>query len=67
LEDDEELARIGRDYGSGSGEYWSTGKVKERLIGVLQDLVAKHQEARSKISDDEVRKWMTQRNILVQE
>jgi len=67
LEDDDELARIGKDYGSGSGEYWSTGKVKARLIEVLQDMVAKHQEARAKITDDEVRKWMTQRSILVKE
>lgn len=64
LEDDDELASIGRDYGSGSGEYWSTGKVKARLIKLLQDLVAKHQEHRSKITDDEVRKWMAQRSIV---
>ena len=65
LEDDEELARIGEEYGSGTGEYWSTGRVKARLIDLLQDLVAKHQEIRSKISDDEVREWMKQRSILV--
>ena len=65
LEDDEELAQIGEEYGSGTGEYWSTGKVKARLIDLLQDLVAKHQEIRSKISDDEVREWMKQRSILV--
>jgi len=67
LEDDEELAKIGKDYGSGSGEYWSTGKVKARLITLLQDLVAEHQERRAKITDDEVRKWMAQRSILVKE
>mmetsp|Transcript_26454 Transcript_26454/g.58255 ORF Transcript_26454/g.58255 Transcript_26454/m.58255 type:complete len:707 (+) Transcript_26454:50-2170(+) len=67
LEDDDELASIGKDYGSGSGEYWSTGKVKARLIELLQDLVAKHQEHRAKITDDEVRKWMAQRSILVKD
>lgn len=67
LEDDDELASIGKDYGSGSGEYWSTGKVKARLIEVLQDLVAKHQERRARITDDEVRKWMVQRSIVVKE
>jgi tryptophanyl-tRNA synthetase len=67
LEDDEELASIGKDYGSGSGEYWSTGKVKARLIELLQDLVAKHKERRVNITDDEVRKWMTQRSILVKD
>jgi len=65
MEDDEELERIGKDYGSGSGEYWSTNKVKRRLIEVLQELVANHQERRAKITDEEVRKWMTQRSILV--
>jgi tryptophanyl-tRNA synthetase len=65
MEDDEELERIGKDYGSGSGEFWSTNKVKRRLIEVLQELVASHQERRAKISDEEVRKWMTQRSILV--
>jgi tryptophanyl-tRNA synthetase len=64
LEDDEELATIGRDYGSGQGEFWSTGKVKQRLIDVLQKLVAKHQERRAVITDEEVRKWMTERSIV---
>jgi tryptophanyl-tRNA synthetase len=65
LEDDEELEQIGQDYGSGSGEYWSTGKVKARLIALLQELVAAHQERRANITDDDVRKWMAQRSIVV--
>jgi tryptophanyl-tRNA synthetase len=64
LEDDEELERIGADYGSGSGEYWATGKVKQKLIEVLQELVAKHQERRAQITDDEVRQWMRERSIM---
>ena len=64
LEDDEELERIGKDYGSGSGEFWSTGLVKQRLIEVLQDLVAAHQERRAKITDEEVRRWMEERSIV---
>ena len=64
LEDDEELERIGRDYASGSGEYWSTGKVKQRLIALLQELVAQHQERRAKITDEEVHKWMAERSIV---
>jgi tryptophanyl-tRNA synthetase len=64
LEDDDELARIGESYGSGQGEYWSTGSVKSRLIDVLQVLVAEHQERRAKISDEDVRKWMTERSIV---
>jgi tryptophanyl-tRNA synthetase len=65
LEDDEELEQIGKDYGSGSGEYWSTGKVKHRLVEVLQKLVGEHQKRRALITDEEVQKWMTERTILV--
>jgi len=65
LEDDEELEKIGKDYGSGSGEFWSTGKVKQRLIEVLQKLVAEHQERRAKVTDADIKKWMTERSILV--
>jgi len=65
LEDDEELEKIGKDYGSGSGEYWSTTSVKKRLISLLQELVAQHQERRAKITDEEVQKWMQERSILV--
>ena len=64
LEDDEELERIGESYGSGKGDFWSTGSVKTRLIEVLQVLVAEHQERRASISDEEVRKWMTERSII---
>ena len=65
LEDDQELAQIGQDYGSGQGRYWSTGKVKARLIAVLQELVAEHQARRATITDDDVRKWMVERSIVV--
>jgi tryptophanyl-tRNA synthetase len=64
LEDDDELNRIGESYGSGQGQYWSTGSVKARLIEVLQMLVAEHQERRAKISDDDVRRWMAERSIV---
>jgi len=64
LEDDALLEQIGKDYGSGSGEYWSTGKVKQKLIEVCQELVAEHQERRAKITDEEVRKWMKERSLV---
>jgi len=64
LEDDEELEKIGRDYSSGSGEYWSTNAVKTKLVEVLQELVREHQESRDRITDEEVRKWMTERSIV---
>jgi len=65
LEDDEELEQIGKSYGSGSGDYWSTGAVKKRLIQLLQEIVASHKERRSKITDEEVRKWMQERELSV--
>ena len=64
LEDDEELEQIGKDYASGSGTYGLTTAVKRRLISVLQELVAAHQERRARITDEEVRKWMKERSIL---
>jgi tryptophanyl-tRNA synthetase len=64
LEDDEELERIGREYGSGSGEYWSTGNVKARLVRCLQDLVREHQKRRSHLTDETVREWMAERRIV---
>jgi tryptophanyl-tRNA synthetase len=63
MDDDEELERIGREYGSGSGEYWSTGNVKERLIEILKELVAAHQTRRAQVTEDDVKAWMTERNI----
>lgn len=63
LEDDEELAKIGREYGSGQGDYWNTGSVKDRLINLLQELVAEHQVRRAKITDEEVAEWMRVRPL----
>merc|ERR1712066_1202406 len=54
LDDDDELEKIGKDYGSGSGEYWNTGSVKKRLVVLLQGIVAAHIAKRAKITDDEV-------------
>lgn len=63
LEDDEELARIGREYGSGSGEFWSTGTVKAKLVEVLKEIVEEHQERRNKVTEEVVKKWMSERCI----
>lgn len=64
LEDDEELARIGQEYGSGKGEYWSTGSVKAKLVSVLKELVAEHQERRSKVTEEVIKKFMTNRSCV---
>jgi len=63
LEDDGELARIAEEYGTGTGEFWSTGSVKERLIKLLQGLVKEHQERRAKVTDEEVAEWMAVRGL----
>jgi len=63
LEDDAELEKIGREYGSGQGDYWNTGSVKKRLIQELQRIVAQHQERRAKITDEEVAEWMAVREL----
>jgi len=63
LEDDEELATIEKEYGTGTGKYWSTGEVKTRLVNVLQELVKQHQERRAKITDEEVKEWMSVRQL----
>jgi tryptophanyl-tRNA synthetase len=63
LEDDDELECIGRDYASGSGEYWSTGAVKARLVKELKLIVGEHQEKRKMVTDEVVRKWMVERCI----
>jgi tryptophanyl-tRNA synthetase len=67
LEDDDELARIGHEYGTGSGEFWSTGSVKAKLVQVLKELVKEHQDRRDKVTDEVVRKWMSERCILGRE
>jgi tryptophanyl-tRNA synthetase len=64
LEDDEELEAIGKSYGSGQGDYWSTSSVKARLIQLLQEIVAEHQARRATITDEEVRIWMQERSIV---
>jgi len=55
LEDDEELESIGKDYAEGK---MLTGEVKKRLADVLAELVKEHQEARAKVDDDVVMRFM---------
>lgn len=59
-EDDERIAQIAKDYSSGA---MLTGEVKKELIGVLQKMVASHQERRSLVTDDVVRQFMTVRPL----
>jgi tryptophanyl-tRNA synthetase len=63
LDDDEELEKIGRDYGSGQGDFWNTGSVKDRLIVELKKIVGEHRQRRDKITDEEVAEWMKVREL----
>jgi len=63
LDDDEKLEKIGKDYSSGSGDYWATGMVKKELISILQDIVAKHQDKRKDVTEEVVDEWMAVRKL----
>lgn len=60
LEDDERLAQIGRDYGSGA---MLTGEVKKELVACLTELVTQHQERRAAVTDEVVRAFMAVRPL----
>jgi tryptophanyl-tRNA synthetase len=58
LEDDAQFKQIGQDYAAGR---MLTGEIKQVLIGVLQELVGRHQKARALVTDNVVRAFMAQR------
>jgi len=60
LEDDAKLKHIEIEYGSGR---MLTGEIKAELISLLTDLVTRHQEARSQVTDDIVDVFMTPRKM----
>ena len=60
MEDDAELARIKAEYESGR---MLTGELKSILVRELTDLVTKHQAARSAVTDDIVREFMSVRQL----
>ncbi|CAL1289749.1 unnamed protein product [Larinioides sclopetarius] len=60
LEDDERLEQIRKDYTSGE---LLTGFLKNELIGILQKVVAEHQQRRKEITDDVVKQFMTPRKL----
>jgi len=55
LEDDDELAQIGQEYSAGR---MLTGEVKKRLGDVVWELVSEHQEARTKVDDAMLERFM---------
>lgn len=60
LEDDAHLAQIAADYSSGK---MMTGEIKKILIDTLQKFVKEFQEARAKVTDENVKHFMSIRKI----
>ncbi|CAN4076478.1 unnamed protein product [Withania somnifera] len=60
LDDDKELERIGKEYGSGE---MLTGEIKKILIEVLTDLVERHRQARAAVTDEMVDAFMAVRPL----
>jgi len=58
--DESRLSKIKEEYGSGK---MLTGEVKQILVSVIQELVKKHQEARAKVTDDDVKYFMSRRAL----
>lgn len=60
LEDDEELARIGREYGAGR---MMSGEVKQKLIDVMSEYTLDFQKRRAAITDNLVSEFMSVRPL----
>ncbi|KAF0888861.1 hypothetical protein E2562_019372 [Oryza meyeriana var. granulata] len=60
LEDDNELEHIKKEYKEGR---MLTGEVKQRLIAVLSELVARHQRARARVTEEMVDAFMAVRSL----
>lgn len=60
LDDDEKLVEIGEKYKTGK---MLTSEVKKILIDEVQKIVREHQEAKAKITDEEVKEFMTPRKL----
>uniref|UniRef100_A0A0D3GPK6 Tryptophan--tRNA ligase, cytoplasmic n=1 Tax=Oryza barthii TaxID=65489 RepID=A0A0D3GPK6_9ORYZ len=60
LQDDDELEHIKKEYKAGR---MLTGEVKQRLIEVLSELVARHQRARAQVTEEMVDAFMAIRPL----
>ena len=56
LEDDAELEKIAVEYGSGR---MKTSEIKERMMQVVADFIAEHQERRAAVTDDVLRAYFS--------
>ncbi|CAG2100188.1 unnamed protein product [Medioppia subpectinata] len=60
MEDDNRLEELRTEYSSGR---LLTGDLKKELIGILQKVVAEHQERRKTVTDEIVEQFMTPRKL----
>lgn len=60
LKDDEKLADIKEKYSTGKMQ---TGEIKAELVSVLNEFLAEYQSRRTKVTDDDVKKFMTIREM----
>ena len=60
LEDDDELEKITKGYGSGE---MLTGEVKGKLIEVVSEIVRNHNEARGKVTREVIDRFMAVRSL----
>lgn len=60
LDDDEKLESVGKQYASGA---MLTGELKKLLIDTLQPIISAHQARRASITNEEVKLFMTPRNL----
>lgn len=56
MNDDKQLAEIAEQYSTGK---ILTGDVKKILIKVIQDFVKDHQERRAKLTDEDVKRFLS--------
>jgi len=62
LEDDDELEQIRKDYSAG---IMLTGEIKKKLIQTIQPIVAHHQAARKRVTEEMVTAFMTPRPMML--
>lgn len=65
LEDDHELKHVEEFYGSGKGsDTLQSGQVKEMAARTIFDIIARHQAAKAKVTDEVLRHFMTMRPLV---
>lgn len=60
--DDEKLEYIRKEYSSGR---MLSGEIKQELVKCLQEVISKHQERRVKVTDEDVKVFMTRKSLVL--